>query len=237
MIRLLIAMLIMGLAVLLPPVSAQTSSIGARHRERLTESPEPEPPREEATPTRNSVYDAHSWTVGSLPEPKTYRPGDLLTVIIRERKKWEADSDLETKNEWDIRSELQDFIKFTDGGIGAADFQRGRPNIDYKFESQLRNEGDSSRDDRLTTRLTVKIIDIKPNGLLVLEGRARIAHDEEVTEVTLAGTCRKEDVTADNTILSTQVADKQIVIQNEGALRASASRGWLTKLLDLLKPF
>lgn len=215
----------------------QTSSLGAKERKRLAESPEPAPAREAPLSNRNAVYDEHSWTTAPVPEPKVFRPGDLVTIIIRERKQWEAESDLETRNQWDLKSELSDFIKFVDGGVGAADFRRGRPDIEYKFENKLRNEGDSSRDDRFTTRLTAKIIDVKPNGLLVLEGRARIAHDEEVTEVTITGTCRKEDVTADNTVLSTQVADKDVVIDNEGALRSSASRGWLTRLLDLLKPF
>lgn len=220
-----------------PTASAQTSSLGAQERRRSAEAPEPAPTREAPLSTRNAVYDAHSWIVTRAPQPKSYRPGDLLTIIIRERKQWEAESDLETKNQWDLKSELNDFIKLTNGGVGAADFRRGQPDINYKFKSQLRNEGDSSRDDKFTTRLTAKIIDVKPNGLLVLEGRARIAHDEEVTEVTITGTCRKEDVTADNTILSTQIADKDVVVHNEGALKSSASRGWLTRLLDLLKPF
>lgn len=227
-----------GVVWLLPSmVCAQTSSLGALVRKQTAESPEPAPAREDPLSTRNAVYDAHSWIVTRVPKPKTFRPGDLLTIIIRERKKWEAESDLETKNEWDIKSELGEFIKLASGGIGAADFRRGQPNIQYKYKTKVRNEGDSSRDDKFTTRLTAKIIDVKPNGLLVIEGRARIAHDEEVTEVTITGTCRKEDVTADNTILSTQIADKDVIIRNEGALFSAARRGWVTRLLDLFKPF
>ena len=101
----------------------------------------------------------------------------------------------------------------------------------------MRSDGDSSREDSLTTRLTAMIIDVKPNGMLVIEGRARLTHDDEVSEVTVTGFCRKDDVTANNTILSTQLADKEVVITNEGALRRVASRGWIPTLIDLLKPF
>jgi flagellar L-ring protein FlgH len=225
------------LALLTSSIAAQTSSIGAKERERRAESPDPVPAREAPLRPRNGVYEIHSWITSSPPEPKTFRPGDLLTIIVRERKQWKADADLETKNKWDVKSELQDFTKFTDGGVGASPFRRGNPNINYKYETKLRNEGDSSRDDSLTTRLTARIIDVKPNGQLVIEGRASITHDDEVTEITITGVCRKEDVTADNTVLSTQIADKDVVVENEGALRSSASRGWVTKLLDLLKPF
>jgi flagellar basal body L-ring protein FlgH len=46
-----------------------------------------------------------------------------------------------------------------------------------------------------------------------------------------------EDVTADNSVLSTQIADKDLVVDNEGALRAASSRGWIPRLIDLVKPF
>jgi flagellar L-ring protein FlgH len=216
---------------------AQTSSLGAKARHRLAESPEPAPAREEPRSTRNAVYDEHSWIVTRAPKPKKFRPGDLLTVIIRESKQWQAESDLQTKNQWDVSSQLNDFVKLNDGALGAAQFASGHPNIDFKYKNQVRNKGDSSRDDKFTTRMTAKIIDVKPNGLLVIEGRARIVHDQEITNVTITGTCRKEDVTADNTILSTEIADKDVVVQNDGALKSTATRGWILRLIDLLKPF
>lgn len=217
-------------------VSAQTSSIGARKRSEKPAKTPQQPTREEGPKPRNATYERHSWINVAPAPPKKYHPGDLLTIIVRERREWEAESDLERRKRYDLRSQLDDMIKLTDGGVGAATFQRGHPNIDYKLDQRLRSEGDSSREDRLTTRVTARIIDVKPNGLLVLEGRERIAHDEEVAFITITGTCRKEDVTADNSVLSTQLADKEIVVTTEGALHSAAARGWLLKLLDLLKP-
>jgi flagellar L-ring protein precursor FlgH len=215
---------------------AQTSSIGARHRAEKPATTLDQPTREEGPRPRNATYERHSWISVAPAPPKKFRPGDLLTIIVRERREWEAESDLERRKRYELRSELQDFIKLTDGGVGSAGFTRGQPNINYKLNENLRSEGDSSREDRLTTRITGKIVDVKPNGLLVIEGQERIAHDEEVAVITITGTCRKEDVTADNSVLSTQLADKEIVVTTEGALHAASTRGWLLKLLDLLKP-
>ena len=50
------------------------------------------------------------------------------------------------------------------------------------------------------------------------------------------GTVRSADVTPDNTVLSTQVADLNIDVKNSGAVRDASSRGWLTALLDWVKP-
>ncbi len=217
-------------------VVAQTSSLGARQREEDAGKPIQLPTREAPARPRNYVYEQFALTAEKPILPKTFKPGDLVTIIIREQRKWEADADLETKKQFDIKSQLDAFFKPIDGGLGATTFDRGKPNVNYRFDQKLKSEGDSQRQDRLTTRLTARIIDVKPNGLLVLEGRAAIKHDEEFSEITLTGICRKEDVSADNSVLSTQIADKVLHIENEGALRASASRGWITKLLDLLKP-
>jgi flagellar L-ring protein precursor FlgH len=216
--------------------TAQTSSLGAKKRLADAGKPVEKVAREAPPRPRNFVYERFGWTASTPLPPKTFKPGDLLTIIVREQRKWEADADLQARKKYDVKSELDAFANLTQGGIGAAAFRRGKPTIDYIFDQKLRNKGDSSREDKLATRLTARIIDVKPNGLLVLEGQAKMTHDEEVSEITLTGTCRKEDVTADNTVLSTQIADKEVVVTNAGALRAVASRGWIPKLLDWLKP-
>jgi len=226
-----------GIAVTSSTAWGQKSSLGAKAREARQGKPAITQPREAPALPRNAVYERHSWITRVPPPLKTYKPGDLLTIIIRERKRWEAESDLNTKKKWDLTSDVSAFLKFIDGGAGASTFKRGEPDVKYRFENRIRSDGDSSREDSLTTRLTARIIDVKPNGTLVLEGRARLIHDDEVSEVTVTGFCRKEDVTADNTILSTQLAEKEVSITNEGALRRAASRGWAQRFIDLLNPF
>jgi len=215
---------------------AQTSSLGVAHRQEQGQNPPPPVTREAPHQERNAIYDRFAWITLPPAPPKTFKPGDLLTIVVREQRQWEADAELESKRDFKVKSELEAFLKFTDGGVGAATFRRGKPTVDYKFGTDLKSEGDSAREDRLTTRLTARIVDVKPNGLLVLEAKARVKHDEEISKITLTGTCRKEDVTADNTVLSTQIADKDVVIANEGALRSAATRGWVTRMLDWLKP-
>ena len=217
-------------------LSAQTSSLGAKHRRIEARETPPVTPREEPRIKRNAVYERYSWITLKPAPPKTYKVGDLITIIVRERRQFEADAELETKRQFDAKSELDAFLKPVEGGIGAAGFRRGKPNVDFRFDTKLKTEGDAAREDRLTFRLSGKIIDVKPNGLLVIEARARVQHDDEVSTITLTGMCRKEDMSADNTILSTQIADKNIVVANEGAIRAAARRGWITRLLDLLRP-
>lgn len=232
--RLLMTMLLC-FAAWVSPTAAQTSSLGARHR-KATAGKQQIVPRENQKVQRNQIYQQYSWISSPPPKPKTFRVGDLITVIVRERRSFEAEADLQTKKRINLASTLNAFLKFTGGGVGASDFQRGQPNVDFQLDSRLRNEGDAEREDNLTLRLTAKIIDVKPNGMLVLEGKARIQHDSEISVLAVTGKCRKEDVTADNTILSTQLADKSISVNNEGALRDVTTRGWVFRFLDFFKP-
>ncbi len=216
---------------------AQTSSIGARSRRAEERNPPEKPSREEPRIERNLIYEKHSWIATRPRPPKTFKVNDLITIIVRERLKFEADADLQTKKTYDIKSELSAFLKPIDGGLGASTFLRGKPNIDYKFKNNLKTEADTNAENKLTTRITGKIIDIKPNGVLVIEAKRKVSYGDEINQITITGMCRKEDVTADNTVLSTQLAETVVTVTPEGALKAASSRGWIPKLLDLLKPF
>ncbi len=217
--------------------SGQVSSLGAKKRIRDTANPPAKATREAPGHQRNLVYERYSWVSVAPKPPKTFKPGDLITIIVRENRSFKGKSQLKTRNQFELLSEIEAFLKLTQGGLGASKFQRGRPEIDYSFEQRVRKKGDLDRTDRFSTRITASILDVKPNGTLVLEAKSRSEHDEEITVVSLTGMCRKEDVTADNTILSTQLATKSLVVQNEGALRTASSRGWLYNLIDKLGPF
>lgn len=216
----------------------QTASLGRRvdRRRHETGPADRSPSRERAQYKGNPLLEDRSLIAIPIIPPKQFQKHDIITIIVRNQKRFEADGDLESRKKFELTSELENFFKFLDGGIGAAVFSRGKPSIDYKFQSRIKNEGDTTREDTFTTRVSGEIIDIKPNGNLVIEAAGRIKHDEEVALVTVTGTIRSADVTPDNTVLSTQVADLNIEVKNQGAVRDAYSRGWLTAILDFLKP-
>ncbi len=232
----IVVMIMITVAFTADRAVAQTSSIGARVRQANAGVVQPIAPREATKNIRNAVYDRYSWVTLPPKPPKTFKVGDLITIIVRERREFEAEAELTTKKKLNMKTELDGFVNFKDGGIGAATFSRGRPGLDLSINNRNQSDSDASREDSLVTRLTGQIIDVKPNGVIVLEAKAQVTHDREVSSITLTGKCRKEDVTADNTILSTQLASKTIAMQNEGAVRDGVKRGWLLRLLDLLRP-
>lgn len=185
----------------------------------------------------NAALQAHSFTAVELPPPRVFRVHDLVTVIIREQKKYKSDAELESDKKWDIGATLNQWFRITDGKWHQQQFPNGKPQVDANVTGKLSGSGTTEREDELITRITVEIADIKPNGTLVLKGHKTIKTDEEEQDLLLTGVCRSEDVGPDNTILSTQVHDLRIDSQHKGAVRDASRRGWIPKLLDKVRPF
>ena len=96
--------------------------------------------------------------------------------------------------------------------------------IELKTSGQRDFKGTAAleRDDTFTGRITAEVIDVKPNGTLILQATEEIKTDEEEQRVTLIGTCRVDDITPDNTVLSNQIYNLSLNKQHKGASRTPA---------------
>jgi len=195
-------------------------------------------PRQESKPATRAL-EQYSM-IGIAPQPpRKFKVNDLITIIVRQQKSYEADGRLDNKNKWTLDGKLSDWFRFYDDlrHLGSDRLTNGQPGFKFDYKNDYKAESRNDREDRFSTRLTGRIIDVKPNGNLVLEATWHEQHDEEKFTITLTGTCRSEDVTPDNSILSTQIADLNLVEKNEGAVRDGTRRGWIPKILDWGKPF
>jgi len=102
---------------------------------------------------------------------------------------------------------------------------------DFKGTAQL------ERDDSYTGRITAEVLDVKPNGTLILQASEDIKTDDEDQKVTLLGTCRVEDIAADNTVLSNQLFNLSLNKQHKGAVKDTTKRGWFERFFDWANPF
>lgn len=173
------------------------------------------------------------------PEPRTMKKHDLVTIIVREESEFSSEGTAETKKDFQLDATIQELVKLNlaelqinPGGVGPDGL-----NVRMKGERDFNGEGTVDRSDSLTARVTAEVIDVKPNGTLVLQARGYIKTDEEESEIILSGICRAEDVNIDNTILSSQLYDQHLEKKHKGAVRDSTKRGWVPRILDWLNPF
>ena len=178
---------------------------------------------------------------GAVPEPvpRTLRKHDQVTIIVREESAFRSKGTSKFKKEADFEARLEEFVKLK---IRNAEIEGGAlgpnpPSIKASGLRDFKGEGAVDRSDMFTTRVQAEIIDVKPNGTLVLQARSHIRNDDEDRYFVLTGNCRVEDVNADNTILSTQLFDKDLRHTSKGTVREATRRGWLSHLLDAVNPF
>ena len=111
------------------------------------------------------------------------------------------------------------------------------PAIKYKFANDFEGGGTINNSEKIVAQVTVQVIDVQPNGNLVIEGKRETAFSGEKQNIVLHGIVRPDDVLANNTVYSYNVADAKIQIIGRGAVSDSQRKGWLTRLIDKVNPF
>jgi flagellar L-ring protein precursor FlgH len=104
-------------------------------------------------------------------------------------------------------------------------------------DSEFKADASSVREDSLVTRIGAEVLDVKPNGTLLIQAHKHIKLDGEERDYVLSGLCRVDDIGPDNTVLSTQLHDMEFTQTTKGIIHDTNERGFLTKLLAKLNPF
>lgn len=155
--------------------------------------------------------------------------GDVLTIKISEESKVDnkAKRDLQKEvnksNTWN--GEIGNFADLGDFGFSASSSNKLNGKADYKDERTFEDS------------ITATVIDVQPNGNLVLMGTRKrdIGGDIQVIEV--SGIVRPSDISFDNTIRSTQVSDFRLVSKNSGIAAPYTRPGFLGRIFDIIWPF
>lgn len=175
----------------------------------------------------------------TAPKPKSYVKNDLITILIDEQSSTTTDADADAEKKLNFNASLEHFIDLTQlYGMRLQSSPRSPiAQVDLNANPKWKAQGSYDRADKLAAKITATIIDVKPNGVLVLEAKKTITKDNEVTTIVLTGNVRTMDVTTSNTVLSSQLADLIVSMKNEGDVKDATTKGWIPRLLDTVFAF
>ena len=94
-----------------------------------------------------------------------------------------------------------------------------------------------SEQEGIRYRIAATVVDVLPNGNIILEARKSIRSNKDIWEYSLTGTLRPQDIQQDNTALSENIANLAIVKKSRGKVNDSTQRPWGILLYDALSPF
>jgi flagellar L-ring protein precursor FlgH len=169
--------------------------------------------------------------------PKELRIHDLITVMVDESAQVLSEGEVDRKKKADGKFSLDDWIVFDGLAVRPDPQSTGSPKITGKMENKYRAEGELETRESMQFRIACEIVDIRPNGTIVLEGRRSIQANTEQWELSLTGIARPEDILPNNTVLSEDLASLRINKREAGHVRDGYRRGWLLKILDRYQPF
>jgi len=186
---------------------------------------------------RNPVLLNTSLTAIPSPEKQVIKVGDFVSVIVRHRLNYQSVGRNQQNSKWDLKSKLSAWFRISDGKWVQQDFEGGTPEVNFKNENKLQNNANFDRRDAFETRVQAKIIDVKPNGNLIIMARQSVKIDSEDQFVELTGECNKSDILANKSITSDKIFDLKVRTNNDGEVRHAIKGGWLKSGWDRMKPF
>ena len=189
---------------------------------------------------------------GMFADKRAKRVGDIVTIVVQETAS--VSNTLRMKTDKDAKSSvigaasnvLNQFLGNIPNHTLSKEIQKNLPTgvtlpappaqvVDGS--NNYSGGGEIKNNQTIATRCAVQVIDTLPNGNLVLEGVRQVSFSKERQFASFRGVVRAYDIGADNTVLSSNVADARIEIVSEGTLTEAQKKGWLLRLNDKINPF
>ena len=157
-----------------------------------------------------------------------HRIGDLITVVIKESakiqndEKREMDKDSSKKAGWGGSFGGQSFTPFALESSGT-----------NAFDGNATFDSDRS----VTDRITAIVLDVLPNGNLIIAGRRRRDTQGDTQYIRVSGIVRPSDISFANTVYSEQVADFQMIYEDAGQGQHFSNPGFGDRALNFIWPW
>ncbi|HEY8575495.1 MAG TPA: flagellar basal body L-ring protein FlgH [Devosia sp.] len=182
----------------------------------------------------NSLY--RTSAKGFFKDERAHRIGDILTILVT------IDDNAKIANT--TQSSRASSSSAGMGGLfGAAVDNLSGGTIDpataIEFDSGMSNRGNGSvnRSESLETSVAAVVTQVLPNGNLVIEGRQEVRVNFEVRDLIVAGIVRPSDIQANNTILSSKIAEARISYGGRGQITDVQQPRYGQQAMDAILPF
>lgn len=174
------------------------------------------------------------------PKPKTYQKHDKVEIIVNETFATKFEGKLDTKKEYDLSAELSQFPSLTAllaeielrNGVGGT-----TPKAGINSATDFKSSGTYEKKDNLTARISALVLEVKPNGHLVLEAQESIQSNEETKTMVLSGIVDPKDITRSGTVQSAQMANLSIRVRHEGQVNDSSQKGMIPRFFEAVFNF
>ena len=164
----------------------------------------------------DSLYNAQNYKA-LVSDHKAYQVGDNLTVLITETASAATTASTSTNRQSGISGSL----------LGTESVQSGSVDWQQDFEGA----GTIQRSGRVAAQITVRVLEVYPNGDLEISGEQLVEVNDEKQHIKVMGRVRPTDINTNNTVLSSRIGDAEISYVGKGILGQTQKPSLLTRFL------
>ena len=179
---------------------------------------------------------------GLYADRRSYSVGDLITIDVGESSSLAASQKSVRNRQSQVENAVKQFL-FANSKMGT--HNGGLPGTEIETKSSNKGGGSIANTKDLKGRVSVVIIDVLPNGVLVLEGARMVTFSGESYYAVLKGMVRQEDIGIGfreglryrNIVSSQYIADAQIEFVSKGSLNDAQKESWYQRIASVINPF
>ncbi|MCD6706707.1 MAG: flagellar basal body L-ring protein FlgH [Thiobacillus sp.] len=185
---------------------------------------------EQPTTARPQAQPAQVASNGAIYQAAAYRPlfedrrarhvGDVLTIVINEKTQAGKQASSNASKTSEVDSSIS-----TVAGLPLKMFQGLGVNAEASNAYDDKSALNSSN--TFSGSVTVTVIEVLPNGNLIVAGEKQIALDKGTEYIRLSGVVQPDTIQADNTVSSTKVADARLEYRTSAKFDTAEVMGWL----------
>ena len=179
---------------------------------------------------------------GLYSDRRSFSVGDLITIDVGESSSLAASQNSVRNRQSQVENAVKQFL-FANSKMGT--HNGGLPGTEIETKSSNKGGGSIANTQDLKGRVSVVVIDVLPNGVLVLEGARMVTFSGESYYAVLKGMVRKEDIGIGfkeglryrNIVSSQYIADAQIEFVSKGSLNDAQKESWYQRIASIVNPF
>jgi flagellar L-ring protein FlgH len=181
-----------------------------------------------ATPANGSIFQASSGYAPLTSGARASMVGDVLTITLVERMAASKATSQTTDRNGSIGltpPTTGPFSLFNPSDIGASG------------NNAFKGAGQAAQSNALSGEISVTIAAVYPNGTMLVRGQKLVTLNRGDEFIQVSGIIREADISSDNRVLSTRIADARISYTGKGEMARASRQGWLQRFFSKVSPF
>lgn len=218
-----------GLAALL--LGACASSLDHTAEKPLKTLPIPAKPESMTAHAANGAIWQPGTNISLFEDSRAHRVGDLITVVIQENANASKSTTTAVNKSDDVSAGLSSFFGRVPSLAGYT------PSLGATSTAKFAGNGSTAQSNAFTTTLQATVVKVMSNGNLEISGQKEVMLNGGHEYIRVAGVVRAADVTPQNSVSSTQIADARVEYSGNGDVYTAAKVPWLTSFFLSIWPF